>query len=417
MRRILPVLLRRPDNLISVPEAAPLSAARRPGFLHGDPQPWAPAACARLRPEPWTSGCDLLLAPAPRPGDERDALLGILDEQPPERPVVLYERDWPLWPNALVHGEAGGEDSAIGRASAALRAYRSAFRHAGAGYAEALQILPAARTADLLRGSPRAARGGRGPLENRRFLTTALDHQRSLPLVCGGAPRLQPARRVVVLAPHFDDEVIGAGGAILDASASGAEVRLIWLTDGARGVPGVAAAESSRLRKEEARAAAAELGVRDLHFLDAPEQRLCARGPWRAALRSLLREFAPERVHLVWWMDNHVDHYETSRLLRAAWPAGLSGARIAATGTWAPLPGAALLALNAAAQRRKEAALRRHASQLRAVDYLRAARGLTAWNARDLPGAEHAESYWETEAETYFAAFRASGADRRIWLG
>lgn len=48
-------------------------------------------------------------------------------------------------------------------------------------------------------------------------------------------PRLQPAGRrdrVLVVAPHIDDEAIGAGGYAIDAIASGAEVFVVFLTAG-----------------------------------------------------------------------------------------------------------------------------------------------------------------------------------------
>lgn len=418
MGRILPVLLRRPSNLISVPAVEGLPAARRAGFLHGDPAPWIPATLARLTPLPWSDGCDLLLVPAPRPGAETAGLLEILSGLPPELPVALYERDWPLWPNLLVHDGGADLGHEFATPGAGLRAYRAAFRHGGRGQAEALCLLPAARMAAFLRLEGRAARRPRGgPLLNRRHLETGLDFQRSL-AVCAEAPgtrALAPARRLAVVAPHFDDDVIQAGGAILAALAVGAEVRVIWMTDGARGLPAAGPAESTRIRKEEARAAMGLLGVTDYHFLDAPEERVSARGPWIDALRRLLEDFAPERTHVVWWADNHVDHYETSRALRAAWPRALDGSRIAAAGTWAPLPGQALLPLAPALRRRKDAAIGAYRSQIALVDYLRAERGLTRWQARDRQDAAYAESYWELPAASYFAAFRRSGADRRVW--
>lgn len=421
MSRILPLLLRRPANLVSVPASGAPPVARRAGYLHGDPAPWIPHTLARLGALPWTDACDLLLAPAPCPGAETRALCEILASLPDGLPVALYERDWPLWPNLLVHD--GGED--VGRdfatPGAGLRAYRAAFRHGGRGFAEALCLLPARRTADLLALRARAARGrpAGDPLQNRRFLATALDHQRSAALLAATPPAaaLAPARRIAVVAPHFDDEAIQAGAAILAARDAGAEVRVIWMTDGARGVPGVAPAESTRIRKEEARAAAAALGVTDFHFLDAPEEHVRVRGPWTARLRALLEEFAPERTHVVWWADNHVDHYETARVLMAAWPRRLAQTRIAAAGTWAPIPAGAPLALTADLRARKDRAVQAHASQLAVVDYLRAERGLTRWQAAGATGATHVERYWEAAAEAWFDCFRRSGAARRLWIG
>jgi hypothetical protein len=71
--------------------------------------------------------------------------------------------------------------------------------------------------------------------------------------------------------------------------------------------------------------------------------------------------------------------------------------------------------LDEAMRARKDVAVRCYASQMRVVNYLRAERGLAQHQASGLAGAIHAERYWECEAAAYFAAFRASGADRRIW--
>src|SRR5205814_3172615 len=48
-------------------------------------------------------------------------------------------------------------------------------------------------------------------------------------------PRLQAAvrqDRILIVAPHIDDESIGAGGYAIDAMANGAEVYVVFLTAG-----------------------------------------------------------------------------------------------------------------------------------------------------------------------------------------
>src|SRR5438105_3502455 len=48
-------------------------------------------------------------------------------------------------------------------------------------------------------------------------------------------PRLEPARRndrILIVAPHIDDEAISAGGYAVDAIANGAEVYVVYLTAG-----------------------------------------------------------------------------------------------------------------------------------------------------------------------------------------
>ena len=43
------------------------------------------------------------------------------------------------------------------------------------------------------------------------------------------------AERVLIAAPHYDDEVLGCGGLAAPLAASGAVVRVLFLTDGSGG--------------------------------------------------------------------------------------------------------------------------------------------------------------------------------------
>lgn len=93
--------------------------------------------------------------------------------------------------------------------------------------------------------------------------------------------------RVLVLAPHPDDETLGVGGLISQAVRRGAQVRILFFTDG-DGFPLCAAAKYwnwpghgtmrrlARDRREEARAAARALGVgaERLTFLGYPDRGL-----------------------------------------------------------------------------------------------------------------------------------------------
>jgi LmbE family N-acetylglucosaminyl deacetylase len=79
--------------------------------------------------------------------------------------------------------------------------------------------------------------------------------------------------RVLVLAAHPDDEILGMGGTIAVHADRGDEVRIVVVTDGSSTqYPGDA---DIRSRKEaEALRAAAELGVTDYVHLDLPDMRL-----------------------------------------------------------------------------------------------------------------------------------------------
>ena len=104
--------------------------------------------------------------------------------------------------------------------------------------------------------------------------------------------------RVLVLAAHPDDEVLGMGATIAVHVDRGDEVRVVVVTDGSSTqYPGDA---EVRARKEdEAVRAAGELGVTDYLHLDLPDMRLdtLAHVEINAVVEQHVREFAAERVY------------------------------------------------------------------------------------------------------------------------
>ena len=104
--------------------------------------------------------------------------------------------------------------------------------------------------------------------------------------------------RVLVLAAHPDDEVLGMGGTIAVHVDRGDEVRVVVVTDGSSTqYPGDA---GIRARKEgEAVRAAAELGVTDYLHLDLPDMRLdtLPHVEINTVVEQHVRDFAAERVY------------------------------------------------------------------------------------------------------------------------
>jgi N-acetylglucosamine malate deacetylase 1 len=105
--------------------------------------------------------------------------------------------------------------------------------------------------------------------------------------------------RVLVLAAHPDDEILGMGGTIAVHSRVRADtVRIVCVTDGSSTqYPGD---EERRRRKDaEAVAAAAELGVEDYVHLDLPDMRLdtLPHVEVNAVVEEHVRAFAAEVVY------------------------------------------------------------------------------------------------------------------------
>ncbi len=126
---------------------------------------------------------------------------------------------------------------------------------------------------------------------------------------------------VLVLAPHADDETFSSGGAICLHRRRGEKVKVVILTDGAaakRGYAGEADADYVELRREEARAACAELGVEDIEFWNIPDRALKPWGETRQRLVDLLGEYRPALVYAPSLHEFHPDHRNAAHLAWAA---------------------------------------------------------------------------------------------------
>jgi LmbE family N-acetylglucosaminyl deacetylase len=147
----------------------------------------------------------------------------------------------------------------------------------------------------------------------------------------GEPVRLRASDRLLVLAPHPDDESLATGGLLGEARAAGAQIHVVFLTDGDRNpwaqlvyegrwpVGSADRARWGRRRRAEVRAALAQLGVHghEAEFLGFPDQQLTdlllqdGRGVQRA-IKSALDDWRPTVLALPSPADAHPDHSATA---------------------------------------------------------------------------------------------------------
>ncbi len=109
---------------------------------------------------------------------------------------------------------------------------------------------------------------------------------------------LTDVERVLVIMAHPDDVDFGWAGTVAVMTDAGIEVTYGIVTDGDAGGSelGIPRAEMAPLRRDEQRAAAAIVGVHDVHFLGYPDGRVEATLELRRDLSRLIRRVRPQRV-------------------------------------------------------------------------------------------------------------------------
>ncbi|HEX6641817.1 MAG TPA: PIG-L family deacetylase [Thermoanaerobaculia bacterium] len=195
-------------------------------------------------------------------------------------------------------------------------------------------------------------------------------------------PALLRGERLLVLAPHPDDEVIGCGGLIAQHLQEHRAVRIVIATDGAE-------AGDVAVREAESRRGIAALGTAEVVFLGFRDRSLGDDAG--AVLREQLLEFRPDLVLVPSPLEIHPDHIALSRVFcetvqrDEALFADLAVTRVAFYEVSAPLPRPNALVDITAVAETKYAAIAEHASQLAMQDYVGYARGLNAYRAMTLP--------------------------------
>jgi LmbE family N-acetylglucosaminyl deacetylase len=223
-------------------------------------------------------------------------------------------------------------------------------------------------------------------------------------------PRVEPppTGRIVILAPHPDDETLGCGGSAALCAQAGCDVRVLVLTDGRRGDPSFESdpAALARARAGEVHQACATLGLKPPELLGIPDGTLALDPRASNRIREALERLAPEVVFLPFLADNHADHVAANRLfLGATSPA--SAIEVYAYEIWSPLHPNCVIDIGAAVER-KRAALACYGSQLRRQALLEQALALNRYRGIHLPQPDgHAEAFYRCPASEYRKVWRA----------
>jgi len=236
------------------------------------------------------------------------------------------------------------------------------------------------------------------------------------------APRpmdLPPGRRVMVVAPHPDDELVGAGGTIAKHVAAGHLVHIVMATSGEASASflGLDPDAARAQREDEARAALGEVGIGadQVVFLRLAEKDLSSRisppnGAGRAgrarasasgavdpvltgagALTGALAGFGPDLVYSPSPADGHSVHAAVAGMVATAVRSLTSVTHVALYEVMTPVYPTVVVDVTDYIEA-KLAGLGHYASALASFDIVHAARGLAAYRSVH---AQHGRGYAE----------------------
>lgn len=198
------------------------------------------------------------------------------------------------------------------------------------------------------------------------------------------------ARKVLVFAPHPDDETLGCGGT-LARLAQMCPVKVILVTDGsgAGGLP----AGAGVVRQAEFIRALALLGVTDSMQLNEPDGSFEGGPDLALTVQGVLDDYQPDWVFLPSALDYHRDHVRIAAFLEPLCRNALSVKQLLFYEIWAPVPATHIVDITEHADI-KRAALAAHTTAMECGDYMRAIDGLNRYRGIYLGRDRLAEAFW-----------------------
>jgi LmbE family N-acetylglucosaminyl deacetylase len=129
-------------------------------------------------------------------------------------------------------------------------------------------------------------------------------------------------RRAIILAPHQDDETLGCGGTIIKKRRMGADIKIVFASDGSASHHHLIEAEKLKaIRHKEALAAAQHLGLADddVAFLDFKDGQLTAsQNAITKELQDIFQTHQPDQVFIPYHKEPPPDHVAVNNTVVSA---------------------------------------------------------------------------------------------------
>lgn len=208
-------------------------------------------------------------------------------------------------------------------------------------------------------------------------------------------------KKILIIAPHPDDDVIGCGGTITKSIKNQCQIKVVYITDGSGGDPKVPKDELIRIRKNESKKSLEILGCDNYQFLDYPDLKLKCSEEIIKELLKILERFQPDLLLVPFFLDNHPDHKETVKIITEVLINYLHPLNCYNYEVWSTLYPNILVDISREINI-KVKAINAHQSQIKNIDYGEKIKGLNCYRSLTAgKEVEYCEAFYKCSKEEY----------------
>jgi N-acetylglucosamine malate deacetylase 1 len=125
-------------------------------------------------------------------------------------------------------------------------------------------------------------------------------------------------KKVLVISPHPDDEVIGCGGTLGKFLSLGEHVEIVFLTSGEKGIRDKDYLETIQIREQESKDVAKLMGFNRIEFWREKDAGLLVTPELVRVLFQRIKDYNPDEIFVTHDMDQHPDHKQAALLVKQA---------------------------------------------------------------------------------------------------
>jgi len=199
--------------------------------------------------------------------------------------------------------------------------------------------------------------------------------------------------RVLALAPHIDDDIIGSGGCLRKHVESGDDIIAVYFSD------------CTDVRVKEAKEAANVIGFNHLEFFEYESKTLLKQKEIFGRLSAIVADYKPAFVYLPSLFDRHNDHLAVNHYLALLYEEYRYDFTVCAYEVWTALVPNLIVDISDVVENKKEA-ITRYRSQLSHNNWLDAAISLNRYRGVTSGAGMYAEGFMRYSLREYYALWK-----------